>query len=88
MVRMRNNTFNIIRMVRLVFLGAVLFPALLNGQEQRPPETNAEKIIRAVEDTIGVDIEELSAGDVKRLEERALELRNVSIDEKLQSGGG
>lgn len=50
----------------------------------------AAEIIKAVEDTIGVDIEELSQSDIERLKERALQLQGVSVKEEIkgQTGGG
>jgi len=57
------------------------------AQEKDEPKTRAEQIIRAVEDTIGVDIEELSPDDIKKLEERALQLKEISVKDQLSEGG-
>ncbi len=50
----------------------------------------SSEIIKAVEDTIGVDIKDISSSDIERLKARALELQGVSVKDAVSnsSGGG
>lgn len=77
--------------LRAMLLAVLVFAGLAASAQQPANErdqSRATKIIRAVEDTIGIEIENLGAEDIKDLEKRALELKNVSVSDRLKSGSG
>ncbi|MEZ5002303.1 MAG: SLBB domain-containing protein [Chitinophagales bacterium] len=58
------------------------------AQNNDPTKPSSADIIKAVEDTIGIKIDDLTPGEIERLKERALELQGFSTKDKLKSQTG
>ncbi|MEZ5009181.1 MAG: SLBB domain-containing protein [Chitinophagales bacterium] len=89
-------TYNINKVFKLILITTLLLSSYNNIYSQdskvdgNTKPTSAE-IIKAVEDTIGIKIDNLSSGEIERLKARALELQgaeSVQSRQKNQTGDG
>lgn len=72
----------------VILLVASYFKCFAQNNDQTKP--SSAEIIKAVEDTIGIKIDDLTPGEIERLKARALELQGVSTQDRIkaQTGNG